>query len=117
MRPTMLSFLALAVLAVPAAAAPSHHARAHHKTPKHHSRAVAMTWDAQMADFLPKCQAGVSADQVARVMNRSSEMLAQRGIRESPLSVLAHVNASVTNGIKVNPADICAVYVTLREDG
>lgn len=121
MRPTIFSFLTLLVLTVQASAAPPHHAHPHKMAKRHvsHVSAVPMTWNAQMANFLSKCDPSINAAQITRVVNDCSAMLSERGITESPLSVLVHVNGSVPRGLKLgtHPQDVFAAYVTMREDG
>lgn len=118
-KPLCLSILVcLAVL--PVLAAPSHH----HK--KHHSRSgpppaptAALTWPAQIALLRSRCDPSITPAMVQRLSQKSSEILAEKGIQQSPFSILVDVNKSIPAGINVgtHPQDIFAAYLTLRAHG
>ena len=120
MKPTPLFVLACLVLVclvictLPAVAAPDHH---HKKYRTHDSSAVPaaptapLTWPAQVALLRSRCDKSITPTMILRLSNKSSEILAEKGIRQSPFSVLVDVNKSIPAGINVgkHPQDIFAL--------
>ncbi len=121
-RKPLLIISLICLAALPAVAAPTRHHRKHHAhtaSGPPPAPTAPLTWPAQIALLRSRCDPSVTPQVVWRLSQKSSEILAAKGIQQSPFSILVDVNKSIPAGIQIGkfPQDMFAAYITLRVHG